>query len=500
MTPKKVKSKPSKKCKRVPSAKGEPLTKRERNPPATSKLVDEIAASVRREVRERLGPKSTFEQRRDMAFEIMRGALWKDTDDDLRESITDAEEVEVDGKRFARMSQPSSATYFGRWGQHHVDEPLYREVGVHNGPTIKPVELRAGIIEHMTPDMARVAGALSAERGSRSLERTLRTVGLAPPSRAFLANRVTQMGIEIAGVAAELEAASRGAEAVPSEVASVSCGLDRMSVRMSEAVEGECSSSSRSRAEPYERTPPPPQEYHYRKAWVGSASVFDAKGNELHTWRVAAEADADPAKLADRVAADVAWIAQAHPGVPVHCIQDAAPELRAMVEALERALPADMEAVVLVDFEHLMGYLDEVVDACDPEDEHDMKGWYRSELLEDDRAIERICANLRAKAKRLPGRNTKPRRAIAAALRYIRKRKDKMRYASHYQENLPIGSGATESTCWQMQQRVKLPGQSWQPDGLRGTLSIRGLVLSDRWDTAWPHYASRHRMEVSIAA
>jgi len=40
--------------------------------------------------------------------------------------------------------------------------------------------------------------------------------------------------------------------------------------------------------------------------------------------------------------------------VPVHCVQDAAPELRAMVEALERALPADMEAVVLVDFEHLM--------------------------------------------------------------------------------------------------------------------------------------------------
>jgi len=36
-----------------------------------------------------------------------------------------------------------------------------------------------------------------------------------------------------------------------------------------------------------------------------------------------------------------------------------------------------------------------------------------------------------------------------------------MRYATHYATNLPIGSGATESTCWQMQQRVKLPGQSW---------------------------------------
>ena len=72
-----------------------------------------------------------------------------------------------------------------------------------------------------------------------------------------------------------------------------------------------------------------------------------------------------------------------------------------------------------------------------------------------------------------------------------------MRYATLYENNLPIGSGATESTCWQMQQRVKLPGQSWEPEGLRGTLAIRALVLSDRWDQAWPHYASNHRQAVS---
>ena len=159
-----------------------------------------------------------------------------------------------------------------------------------------------------------------------------------------------------------------------------------------------------------------------------------------------------------------------------------------------------MEAVVLVDFEHLMGYLDDVVDACDPDDKHDMKSWYRSELLRDDGAIERICANLRAQAKRLPGRNTKPRKAIAAVLRYTRERKNRMRYASYYEDNLPIGSGATESTCWQMQQRVKLPGQSWEPTGLRGTLAIRALVISDRWESAWEHYAAQHRVEVSIAA
>ncbi len=103
-------------------------------------------------------------------------------------------------------------------------------------------------------------------------------------------------------------------------------------------------------------------------------------------------------------------------------------------------------------------------------------------------------------AKRLPGRHTNARKAIAAALSYIRTRKHKMRYASLYAANLPIGSGATESTCWQMQQRVKLPGQSWQPRGLRGILALRGLTLSGRWDTAWRPYADTHRKEIRVAA
>jgi len=83
-------------------------------------------------------------------------------------------------------------------GSHYVEEALYREAGVHNGPTIKPIELHIGIIEHMTPDMARIVGELSADKSRRGVERTLRTTGLVPPSRAFIAKHTTEMGIEIA--------------------------------------------------------------------------------------------------------------------------------------------------------------------------------------------------------------------------------------------------------------------------------------------------------------
>jgi hypothetical protein len=455
---------------------------------------------IRREVRERLGPGATFEQRRDAATALTSDALWLDEDEDLRENLTTAERVEVEGRVYQRLEQPSSATYYGRWGSHDVAEPLYREVGLHNGPTIKPIELRVGIIEHMTPDMARVVGELSADKSSRGVERTLRAVGLVPPSRAFLAKHTTEMGIEIADQAATLEQAARASDDLPAEVASISSGLDRMSVRMSEPADPQTAPTPR-RIEPYERTPPPPKEHHYRKAWVGSTTIYDAKGDELKTWRYAVEADADPVVLAERVAQDVAWILKAHPGIPVHCIQDAAPELERLPEALTRMLPRNTNVVQLVDFEHLMKYLDAVVDACEPEgDPRNWKGWYRSELLRDDDAIDVIWRKLRRFAKQLPGRGTDARDAVAAALSYIRTRKAAMRYATYYRASLPIGSGATESTCWQMQQRVKLPGQSWDVPGIRGTLAMRALVLSERWLTAWPSYAATHRKEVRAAA
>jgi hypothetical protein len=459
-----------------------------------------IAESIRDEVRKQLGPDATFEQRQEAAAAIMSDALWWHTDRNLREAITTADEVEVDGRRYRRLEQASSATYYGRWGSHSIAEALYREVGVHNGPTIKPIELRVGIIEHMTPDMARVVGELSADHRSRGVEKTLRATGLVPPSRAFLAKRATNMGIEIADQLQDLEHAARAAERLPADVAAVSTGLDRMSVRMSELADPETSRTP-SRTEPYERTPPPPKEHHYRKAWVGSTSVYDAAGNELHTWRYAVEASADPAALASRVAKDVAWVLEAHPGVPVHCVQDAAPELGALPKALASTLPATTKVIEVVDFEHLMKYLEDVVEACEPAgDPHDWKGWYRNLLLQHDHAIDTIWRKLRGLADKLPGRGTDARNAVAAALSYIRFRKAKMRYATHHAANLPIGSGATESTCWQMQQRVKLPGQSWDTPGLRGILAMRALVLSDRWSMAWQPYAAKHRKQIRVSA
>lgn len=468
----------------------------------TNKILCKLVDGIREEVLRRYGSELTFEQRRDAAVAVTNDSLWLDEERDLQSLVTRADEVEVDGNRYRRLEQPSSAAYRGRWGAHPVQEPLYRLEGVHNGTTIKPVELRAGIVENMTPDLARIVGELSAEQTSRQVVATLETVGLVPPSRAPLEKHVKRMAHEIGEQVEKLEEAARVAEALPAEVAAVSCGMDRGAVRMVEPLDPE-TAPARQRSEPYERTPPPPCERRYRMAWNGSTTLYDVLGKPLHTFRYAAEADADPAAIARRISADVAWVLRRYPGVDVHCIQDGAPELRVLPDTLAEVLPANtnVQVVDLVDFKHLMGYLEDVVDACEPlGDPHDWKGWYRAALLRDDAAIDRIWRKLRDQGKSLPLGARKKRKAVAAALTYIRTRKNRMRYASLYEQRLPIGSGDTENTVWLMQQRVKRPAQSWQPSGLRGVLVLRALALSERWDAAWNAYAATHRTEVQCAA
>lgn len=257
-------------------------------------LLRRIAEMLDEAVAQRLGsgPELSFEQRCDCRHEVTRDALWVAEERDLRTLTTDVQEVEVNGKRYRKLGQDSSGTYHGSWGPHRVEEPLYRLVGERNGPTIKPIELRAGIVEGMLPDMARIVSNLSADQTSRQLQGTLETVRMVAPSRACLEKRVKAMASAISDQVVDLEEAAR-TDPLAEPVVAVSCGMDRGAVRMVEPLDPE-TAPPRERTKPYERTPPPPCELHYRMAWNGSMTLYGPGGTPLHTFRYAADATADP--------------------------------------------------------------------------------------------------------------------------------------------------------------------------------------------------------------
>jgi hypothetical protein len=59
----------------------------------------------------------------------------------------------------------------------------------------------------------------------------------------------------------------------------------------------------------------------------------------------------------------------------------------------------------------------------------------------------------------------------------------------HYQELAakggPIGTGAMESTCGQLQTRVKRTGQFWKPIGLANMLALKAALQNDDWSALW---------------
>ena len=61
----------------------------------------------------------------------------------------------------------------------------------------------------------------------------------------------------------------------------------------------------------------------------------------------------------------------------------------------------------------------------------------------------------------------------------------------HYQElaakGSPIGTGAMESTCGQLQTRVKRTGQFWKPAGLANMLALKAALQNDDWSALWSH-------------
>lgn len=484
-----------------------------------------IVEQIRALVDTQLGPGASFEDRQRATRALAHELLWLDEEIEIQAQVTTAETIEVDGKTYRRLKQRSSSTLHGLVGTHVVEEKLYREVGIRNGPTIKPIELRVGAVTRaMLPDLARIAGLLHAYMPSREVERVLVEMGFAPPSRAFLDGHLRDMGVEVADQIEALEQAAREVEAQRDEpeVASVSCGLDRMAVRMDELLSPERAAANvdlqRHRAKKdYKRSPPPPAEYNWRMMWVGSTTIYDSDGNVLRTLRYALEALADPVSLVRRVAADVKAITEQHPGIPVVCVQDGAKEMVQLPAALHRALagrditglPDELRKISAndgvyerTDFHHLLGYLDAVVAACEPSgDPHQMRQWYRSELKTADDAIDRIYRSLHRRRMQLPAdATTEDALALDKALSYIQKRRPKMRYATLRAHHLPIGSGATESTCALMQLRTKRPGMAWEVPGLRAAISIRTLVLSDRWSAAWAALRAATHKEVRCAA
>lgn len=467
-------------------------------------ILEEIAV-------ERCEDAGDFEALSRAAMEIGTEVQWLAEQGRLERACTTAEAITVNGEPYRKLSQPSARTYHGLWGAHRIEEPLYRRMGVRNGPTVKPLDIRIGAVQGVVlPNLARAAGAMMATMTSRQTEEHLLRLGFRPPSRALLEKRIIGMFGDMAVVARELEDHCRTIETLDFEPSAISCGLDRFAVRMDEVLpdgpEREQKLEQRRPAEEYQRTPPEPYERRWRMAWAGNVTLYDSAGHPRHSFRYGTSADNDATALVARMVDDIEAIAGAHEGVTVCCIQDGAPDLDPLRRELDERLPPHVPRRDLVDFHHAISYLDAVVSARGDKDPHDLAGWYRLKLLLDEHGCAHIIGHLRRElAHHREQRKDDEQgddellRRLKAALTYFEKRRPQMGYTFARAANQPVASGATESTCALFQLRVKHPGSHWSSRGLRGVMTAHGLQLSDRWDRAFDAHQTMQHEELLAA-
>jgi hypothetical protein len=426
------------------------------------------------------------------------------------------DEVDVGGERYRRHA-PGVGVYHSLCGTVRVRRDSYRRVGEHNGPTVVPLELVAGIVEGATPAFAFSVAQGYAAMPLRHYEQELRAAHRVPPSRSTTERLGKRLGDQMRAAIPIVEPVARAAEAIPDAAVAISIGIDRTSTPMEEARDaGQSAAPRRGRRAPYQRQPPSPVDVNYRMAYVATFALHDAAGAVLVSRRFAATAAEGPADVIDRIFAEVAHARATRSELPIAIVQDGAPELWNLMTAAcqRRGLAPRVE---LIDRYHLDEHLAaalELVSATDGCAAAVRRRWAAS-LDGSDTAIVRVLRDLDqiyaavTWNARLPP-HLEPylrRRArgdklaeLSRHIEYVRNNLGRMRYAGAARCGFPIGSGVTEGACKSMiTVRCKRGGQRWRERGLTACLTLRTQHLNDRLRPCFAHVQAAYTREVRPA-
>ena len=398
------------------------------------------------------------------------------------------ERVEVGGKVYQKMNQPTEATYYGQAGPFEVTHDLYRLTGVHNGPTIVPMELRAGVVEGLaTPAAADACCWLAQMVPSREAEVTTQRFGLLGLSRSSLERLPKAVGQRWDVRRLEAEDHLTATLEIPAEATAVAAGVDRFAVAMEEPKE-------RGPGRPRKDAPKRPVEVNHRMAYGASLTFIDSAGKPLGTTRYARMAgEGARASITGSVAGDLHALLTERPELKLATLGDGAKEVQDILDDATRGLAVDGQGV---DFWHTVEKLGAAVAAAGRPVAEKVDAWC-DRLLEDDHAIERIGNELRTWAlnyEDVP-------QPLHAAITYIDNHADRMRYASLRRAGLPIGSGHTEATGKTIYStRMKRPGARWKRPTGQAIADLRALATSTRWDDGMNFLLATYRGQIKKAS
>jgi hypothetical protein len=395
----------------------------------------------------------------------------------------DVPTVIIEGVEYRRVVR-CEQTYTSAAGPVRVERTLYRTRA--GEEALCPMELRAGIVEgQWTPLGARQACWVVAHLTPQEGEDLFRELGGMTPSKSSLDRLPKRLSRNWEAERERLETALRRPEKVPAAATTLAVSLDGVMLGMKDGDRD--AKRAKTRAEG--RRPCGPA--GFREVGCGTVSLLDAEGNRLHTIRLGRMPEKNKATLLAELKAEVEALLRRRPDLRIMKLADAA---KSNWDFLHKELPPGPE---LIDFFHAAGHLKAALDLAYGENSAPSKAQFeklRHVLRHDVQGVAKIIRSLDHLVHR------HPRRAkLRTELKFFRRNRRRMAYATMAAQGLPIGSGVVEAACKTLvTARLKRSGMRWRQQGGQAILTFRSLAQSGRWDRGWSLMAAPYVQDVAL--
>jgi hypothetical protein len=395
----------------------------------------------------------------------------------------DVPTVVIDGAEYQRVVR-CEQTYTSAAGPVRVERTLYR---TRTGEqALCPLELRAGIIEgQWTPLAARQSCWVVTHLTPQEGEDLFRELGGMTPSKSSLDRLPKKISRNWEADRERLEAALRRAERVPAAAATIAVSLDGVMLGMKDGDR----EAKREKTRAEGRCPSGPA--GFREVGCGTVSLLDAEGNRLHTIRLGRMPEKNKATLLEELRAEVDALLRRRPDLRIVKLADAA---KSNWDFLHKELPPGPE---LVDFFHAAGHLKAALDQAYGENSAPANAQFeklRHLLRHDVRGAAKVIRSLDHLVHQHPRREK-----LRTELKFFRKHRRRMAYATMAAQGLPIGSGVVEAACKTLvTARLKRSGMRWREEGGQAILTFRALAQSGRWIRGWSLMAAPYVQTVTL--
>jgi len=222
----------------------------------------------------------------------------------------------------------------------------------------------------------------------------------------------------------------------------------------------------------------------YREAMVGNISLYDCNGERQHTLYLGEAPEYGKASFKERYEYEIGRLKVHYPDALYLGIADGAKDNWTFLES-----HTDRQ---LLDFYHVTEYLTKASHAVYPKKTMaaKRKKWLSercSQLKHEKNMAQIILDELNTFTNRKLPKSVND--DLESAITYFSNNiaKNRMNYALHIDEQLPIGSGVTEAACKTLvKQRLCGSGMRWKMKGAKVVLSLRALVqTTNRWQQFW---------------